>query len=1320
MAADSDKTTSGGGYRIESLRGRENYALWKIQMEDILVDMDLWDYVHGDKTKPAADDALLPAWTKNDRKALTQIRTRITDAVVTYVMSAKTSKEAWDAIAAMFQAEGPMAIVLARRKLWSFRFEDGTDMEEQMRTIRGHHEQLILLDAGLSDKDFALVLLTALPETWDNFISVLDTADLKTTSLVGRILAEHNRRQSRLGADCETTLFAKKPGRSKFRPGVNCYNCEKEGHIAAECRAPKRNQGGGRAHHTRDQYEFNVFEDEQALVAQSDAWLADSATQSHIVKDRSLFIDYQETPGQYLSGAGKCAALGRGTVRINFTVNSESIPVMLKNAIHAPDIPSNLISMGRLTDAGMEFRGKGDRCTVVDGGRVIACGTKIARLYYLDVEIPGATSAYVTKKGLSWQDWHNMMGHLNIGQLRDLAKNSTGMDVDDSSATDFSCEACIQAKHSRRPFPQEASTEIGEIGELTHFDIWGPARTESLRRNKYYISFTDGKSRNSIVYFLYSRAAALDRFKRYKALIETQYGKTLKRVRCDNAKEFVDGAFRTFLEQEGIVLENTAPYSPAQNGVAERLNRVLVEHARAMLIQHDLPKTLWEDAVAYACYLKNRSPTRALGGKTPFEAFTGRKPDLSTIREFGTEIWVLKPDNQQSKLEAKSDKFIFVGPAEGGHAWRYYNPKTRQVQTSRNVIFPRSAPSPPTPEIPVPRLEGELGSSTASKPSSSEETSIPPIPAAVPDAPPISADTSSAGHPLPPDDGDNLPIASRRTSRNATPATINYREAAGYKVTKPVASPKTDNEHTNHVQVYHAIDTEPRTVEEALSDENRSLWKPPMDAEIAQMQRLGTFELVELPPGRKAIDCLWVYALKRDVANAIRGHKARLVAKGCSQIPGQDFVETYSPVARQESLRASIAVAALLRMHAHQMDVVAAFLHGVLDEEIYMRQPPGYDDGSGRVWRLRKAIYGLKQAGRVWNIKLNQDFSALHFRQLSADSCVFTRNVDGHLVIIINHVDDMTVLCSDLDVMSRIKKEIASRLEVKDLGEIRKYLGMEINCDRDTGLYSIHQVHYINDILERFGMANSNPVHAPLDPKVHLSATPLDVQPDTSFPYSAAVGALMYAAVGTRPDIAFAVQHLAQFTSRPSPEHITAVKRIFRYLNGTRNLGLVYQSDGSNALVGHTDADWGMDLDTRRSTSGYVFTLAGGAISWSSKRQRSVALSSMEAEYMALAHATKEALWLRSLFADLGLITDGPIQLYADNESALAFAHDSQFHARSKHIDIRYHFVRERIISNEISVTHCASEDNAADILTKPLARPEHTRQLARIGLRTR
>jgi hypothetical protein len=450
---------------------------------------------------------------------------------------------------------------------------------------------------------------------------------------------------------------------------------------------------------------------------------------------------------------------------------------------------------------------------------------------------------------------------------------------------------------------------------------------------------------------------------------------------------------------------------------------------------------------------------RVLNGKTPHEVLWGKKPNLTTIRKFGSEIWMLKPDTNLDKLDPKSEKFVYTGPGEGGHAWRYYNTRTRQILMSRNVMFQSRAVSEPVvPEIPAPRLEGENSPASAENKPSAQDN-----------------DTAIQGQT--PDDA--TPPSEQQRSLRA-PAQIDYREAARYKMRKKVAP--SDVAQLHCVEVYHALPDEPQSVAEIKSCVDWLQWKAAMQKEIDQLDRLQTYELVTLPEGRKPIGCKWVFVIKQGSDCEIIKYKARLVAQGFSQIPGQDFVETYAPVCRQESLRASIAIAALLRMHVHQLDVVSAFLHGELEEEIYMRQPPEYDDGSGHMWRLRKAIYGLKQAGRVWNIKLNHELSSLRFSQIPADACAFIRMDDKDCTIAIIHVDDMSLFSTSLDTLTRIKGEIASRLEVTDLGEIKKYLGMEINCNPREGTYSIHQTAYIRSILERFNMSDCNPAHMPMDP----------------------------------------------------------------------------------------------------------------------------------------------------------------------------------------------------------------------------------------------
>lgn len=403
MAVDSDSTYGGNasGYRINSLKGVENYSSWSVQMTDILNDVDLLDYVDGTIQAPEvtrddkASEAAYAKWRKRDRKALTQIRLRVSPEMIMHVEGATTSKDAWDALASTFKASGPMAAILDRRKLYGFRIQEGGNIEEHIRLLRGYQQDLSRLGAPLSDDDFVSILLTAMPDSWNALVSVLSASDnLNSNKLIAQILAEDHRLKSRdssITTEDETmALYVRK---TNFRKGVTCYYCDKEGHIASVCRGPKRDLDDpsepSRSHHTRDDandvIEFHVHDSKQTYVAPTDQWLADSATQSHIVCDRSLFSTYRDTPGGTVSRAGTCTAQGRGTVPVIFKVDGRNVPATSLDVIYAPDVPSNLISLGRVTDAGFTIGGSGSTLSIRKDNHTIAVGHKTNHLYQLDV-----------------------------------------------------------------------------------------------------------------------------------------------------------------------------------------------------------------------------------------------------------------------------------------------------------------------------------------------------------------------------------------------------------------------------------------------------------------------------------------------------------------------------------------------------------------------------------------------------------------------------------------------------------------------------------------------------------------------------------------------------------------------------------------------------------------------------------------------------------------------------------------------------------------------------------------------------------------------
>ena len=413
-----------------------------------------------------------------------------------------------------------------------------------------------------------------------------------------------------------------------------------------------------------------------------------------------------------------------------------------------------------------------------------------------------------------------------------------------------------------------------------------------------------------------------------------------------------------------------------------------------------------------------------------------------------------------------------------------------------------------------------------------------------------------------------------------------------------------------------------------------------------------------------------MFKVKLDENGEAARYKCRLVAQGYTQAQGVDYHETFAPVARFGSIRTLLATAAQRGMHVHQMDVHTAFLNGKLEEDIYMCQPEGFvvEGKEEQVCHLHRSLYGLKQSARCWNKELSCHLLDSGFEQSKADPCVYFRWKDGHLNIVSIYVDDLILVVDLLKDLEQTKEELSARFKMKDLGQLRYCLG--IVCDQSAGCIKLNQKPYIDNLVRRFGLDKACGVSTPADACVKLVAEDGISQPADPRLYQQIVGSLQYAAGGTRPDIAFAVSSVAKFCNKPTELHLTAAKRVLRYLKQTKDLSLTYVKNTPEAIIGYSDADWAGDVKDRRSTSGNVFLLGGAAITWSRRKQSSVALSAVEAEYMALSVATQEAIWLRQLQEELGMEESGPTLIYEDNQGAISMAKNPVFHKRTKHIPL--------------------------------------------------
>ena len=508
--------------------------------------------------------------------------------------------------------------------------------------------------------------------------------------------------------------------------------------------------------------------------------------------------------------------------------------------------------------------------------------------------------------------------------------------------------------------------------------------------------------------------------------------------------------------------------------------------------------------------------------------------------------------------------------------------------------------------------------------------------------------------------------------------------------------------------------------------EERKLWHKAAVDEIQSLVDNGTFELVKLPPGHKAIGSRWVFKVKRNADGSVERYKGRVVAKGFSQRPGFDFTETFAPTPKWAALRAILALAAFEDLHLESVDISSAFLNGELEEDVFMHQPEGFvEKGKDWVWHLKKSIYGLKQAGRCWHQKLNQVLESIGFKRITCEHSIWVYQQGDARVIVPVFIDDMTIAAKSMAAIEDVKSELRKHFKLRDLGPTSWLLGVEIIRNRPKHSLSLSQHQYIQTLLERFGLSDCTPVSTPLDPGARLSTsmsptTPEEIEEMHSVPYLQAVGSLMYLAIATCPDIAYAVGVLARFSKNPGLAHWKAVKHLFRYLKGTMDLKLTYAPDPScsELFTTFSDADHAGNPDNGRSTGGYVVKMGTGAISWSSRLQGIVALSTTEAEYVAATSAGQEILWLRSLFQEIGYPISSPSTLMLDSASALAVAKNPEHHGRMKHLDLRFYWLRDEVEKGVFSLKHISTVDMPADILTKALGRVKVLEMQEMLGLK--
>ena len=476
-----------------------------------------------------------------------------------------------------------------------------------------------------------------------------------------------------------------------------------------------------------------------------------------------------------------------------------------------------------------------------------------------------------------------------------------------------------------------------------------------------------------------------------------------------------------------------------------------------------------------------------------------------------------------------------------------------------------------------------------------------------------------------------------------------------------------------------------------------------------------TWELTDKPENRTVIGLKWIFKRKENPDGSLNKLKARLVVKVYSQIPGVDFVETFAPVARYETLKLLIALAAQNQWQIYHLDVKSAFLNGKLDEDIYVEQPAGFviEGADNKVYKLKKALYCLKQAPRAWYSCIDSHLHKLGFKRSKSEFTLYVRKRLENVIIVSIYVDDILIIGNVEQEIAEFKEEMQHDFEMSDLGIMSYFLGIEIE-QLSNGIF-LSQRKYISSILRKFGMENSKAVATPMAANLKLSKSDGTQEVDEKY-FRGIIGSLLYLST-TRPDIMLATSILSRFMSKPSEIHLRVAKRVLRYLQGTQNFSLWFTKSYDPKLIGFTDLDWGGCPDDCKSTSGYVFAFGTNFFCWNSQKQKVVAQSSAEAEYVAASDATKQAVWLRKVLIDLVQTQDAPTVIHCDNMSAIAICNNPVFHGKTKHIKLKFHFLREAVQESEVLLSYCPSENQMADIFTKPLPKGQFESLRLKLGV---
>ncbi|KAJ9554358.1 hypothetical protein OSB04_018403 [Centaurea solstitialis] len=1284
--------------------------MWKESVEIVLGCMDLDHALRMERPNSTTENPntdKIEKWDRSNRMCLMIMKRSIPSTFRGSITEGTNAKNFLKEIEQFFAKNAKTEASNTLMKLVTMRYKEKGNIREYIMEMSNLSGKLKELKLELSDDLLVHLILISLPAQFGQFVVSYNTQKDKwiLNELMSHLVQEEERlkRDKTESAHLASTSQDKKKKRAKGtaenvpkqkkhkkqNKESTCFFCKKAGHIKKEC----SKYAAWLEKHGK--YLTFVCTKVNLAFVSEDTWWVDSGATAHISMSMQGCL-WSRPPTNdekfiYVGDGAKVKVKAIGTFRI---LLKTGVYLDLVETFIVPSFRRNLISVSCLDKFGYSCV-LGNKVGFYLNSNLVGTGSLIDKLYILETVALDNEILHSVAKGNKQklnEDsailWHKRLGHISKQIIQRLIDERILNSID---LTNFQvCVECIKGKQTNAR--RLGSNRATDVLQLIHTDICGPFPTASWNGQR--------------------NLNPCDVFKDFKAEVEVQLGKKIKAVRSDRGGEYYGrydgsgeqrpGPFALFLKECGIVPQYTMPGSARMNGVAERRNRTLKNMVRSMISHTSLPEPLWGEALKTAVYILNRVPSKAVA-KTPYELWTGKKPSLNHLHVWGCPAEAKAYNPHERKLDSRTISCYFVGYPERSRGFKFYNPTTKSIfgtGNARNVVFEEEEDQVHSSSIPTSTIDND-------------QVLIPII---VQDATPVQ--NTNEGVPLVQDNNEVPPTVEQTQQTQEVPLRRSTRERTSAIPDDYIVFLQ---EHETQIGIR---EDDPINLKEALSSSNSQKWIDAMADEMKSMKDNDVWDLVELPKDAKPIGYKWIFKTKKDSNGNIERYKARLVAKGFTQMENIDYKENFSPVSSKDSFRTIMALVAHYDLELHQMDVKTAFLNGNIDETIYMTQPENLalGDSKSMVCRLKKSIYGLKQASRQWYLKFHQVITSFGYEVNLVEDCVYHKFSGSSVIFLILYVDDILIATNDLALLHDTKKFLAKHFEMKDLSDASFVLGIQILRDRSRGILRLSQRSYIDKVLDRFGMLDSKSGHTPIakGDKFSLKQCPkneLEIKEMQKIPYASAVASLMYAQVCTRPDITFIVGVLGRYLSNPGMDHWRAAKRVMRYLKKTRDYMLTYRKSDSLEIIGYSDSDFGGCQDTGRSTSGYVYILAGGGISWKSVKQTLVASSTMAAEFVACYEASNHGIWLRNFVTGLRIVKgiERPLKLFCDNNSAVLYSNNNRSSIKSKHIDIKFLVVKERVHNGQIMIEHIGTNSMLADPLTKALVPKvfhEHTKNM--------